>query len=192
MRVLARRVEGVFAGCPIELADRGARLHGVGDEPVIGEVELDDPPRFGERGLDCGQIAEMPIVAEIAGRFAVDLRGARLKRRGWVDRRGLLDIVDLDQLGGVAGLPERLGDDDGDLVADVADPVGNERRVRRLDHRRAVLRVDLPAAGQPADSVRGHVLSGIDGHDTRGRGGRGGIDAGDPRIGVRAAQDVGV
>src|SRR3954468_13189472 len=58
--------------------------------------------------------------------------------------------------------------------------------------RRAVLRVDLPAAGQPADPVRGHVFAGINGHDPRCRGSGGGIDTGDPRIGVRAAQDVGV
>ena len=192
MRVLAGRIESVFSRRPIELADRGARLHRVGDEPVVCEVELDDPRRFGERGLDRGEITQMPIIAKIAGCFAVDLRRTWLKRRGRFDRRGLLDKIDLYQLGGIAGLRECLGDDDGDLVADMADPVGNEWRMRRLDHRRAVLRVDLPAARQPADPVRGHVLSGIDGYDTRGRGGRGRIDAGDPRIGVRAAQDVGV
>ena len=67
MRVLARRVERVFAGRAVELADRGARLHRVGDEPVVGEVELDDPRRLGKRRVDRGEIAEMPVVAEVAG-----------------------------------------------------------------------------------------------------------------------------
>ena len=48
MRVLARRVERVFAGRAVELADRGARLHRIGDEAVVGEVELDDPRRLGD------------------------------------------------------------------------------------------------------------------------------------------------
>src|SRR6185312_10581274 len=52
--------------------------------------------------------------------------------------------------------------------------------------------MDLPAAGQPADPVSRHVLAGVDrGHPRRlGRGA--GVEARDPRIGVRAAQDIGV
>jgi len=38
MRVLARRVERVLAGRTIELTDRRARLHRIGDEAVVGEV----------------------------------------------------------------------------------------------------------------------------------------------------------
>src|SRR5215472_1540512 len=134
----------------------------------------------------------MPVVAEIAGRLGPHLWCTRLQRRNGVYCRRLLGVIDLDQLGGVARLPQRPGNDDGDLVADVPHAVGDERRMRRLDHRRAVLRVDLPAARQSADFFGGHVLAGIDRHDPRGRGCRRGVDPGDPGVGVRAAQDIGV
>ena len=40
MRILARRVERVVVVAGIVGADRGARLHGIGNEPVVDEVEL--------------------------------------------------------------------------------------------------------------------------------------------------------
>jgi hypothetical protein len=40
-------------------------------------------------------------------------------------------VVDHDQFGGVAGLRERVGDDEGDAVADEADHVLRQRRMRR-------------------------------------------------------------
>ncbi len=123
MRVLAGRVERVFAGGPVELADRRARLHRIGNEPVVDEVELDDPGRLGERGIDRGAVAQMPVVADIAGRLAPHLRRAGLQRRGRIDDRRLDRIVDRDLLGGVARLSEALGDDDGDRVADMAHPL---------------------------------------------------------------------
>src|SRR5215467_4896301 len=76
MRVLARRVERVLAGRAVELADRRARLHRVGDEAVVGEVELDEPRSLGESGLDRGEIAELPVVAEITRRLVANLRCA--------------------------------------------------------------------------------------------------------------------
>ena len=168
MRVLARRIERVVAGGAVEFADRGARLHRVRNEPVVDEVELDDARRLGEGGIDRGEVAEAPVVAKIARHIGKDLRRARLQRLAGIDDRRLLDIVDLDLVGRLARLLEGLGDDDRDRVADMAHMVGRERRVRRLGHRRAVFRMDLPAAGQPADAIGGHVLAGED-RDDAGR-----------------------
>jgi len=67
-----------------------------------------------------------------------------------------------------------------------------EHRMRRLLHRRAVLRIDQPAAGQPADIVGRHVFAGEHRDDTRCGCRGGGIDAGDPGMRMRAAQNVGV
>ena len=105
MRVLARRVERVFAGRAVELADRGARLHRVGDQPVVDEVELDDPRRLGERGIDRGQVAEVPVVAEVARRprRRPAARPASAPRPASTTA-GSLGVVDLDQLGRVARL----------------------------------------------------------------------------------------
>ena len=41
-------------------------------------------------------------------------------------------VIDLDQLGGVERLVQRLGDDEGDVVADPAHAVLHQRRIARL------------------------------------------------------------
>ena len=74
VRVLARGVERVVAGGALELADRRARLHRIGDEPVVDDVELRHMRRLGESRFGRGLVADMPVVAEIAGRVVVDLR----------------------------------------------------------------------------------------------------------------------
>ena len=142
MRVLARRIERVFVGRAVELADRGARLHRVRHEPVVDEVELDDPRGPGDRGIDRGLVAQMPVVADIAGRLLrPHLRRAGFQRLGRIDDGRLDGVIDVDLLGGVARLAEALGDHDRDRVADMAHPVDREHRMRRLGHRRAVLRM---------------------------------------------------
>jgi hypothetical protein len=168
MRVLAGRKERVITGGAVVFADRGTRLHRVGHEPVVYKVELDDPRRLGKSSIDRGQVAQMPVVAEIARRFGEDLRCARRQRFGRVDDGGLLDIIDAQLFGGLAGLSQGFGDDHRDRVADVPHAVAGERRVRWLSHRRAVFRMDLPATGQPADAVGRHVAAGIDCRHSRG------------------------
>jgi hypothetical protein len=192
MRVLAGRIKRVLAGRAVVFADRGARLHRVGDEPVVDEVELDDARRLADRCLDRGGIAELPVVADIAGRLRPDLRRAGLQRRDDVDDRRLDRVIDRDLLSGVARLRQAVGDDHGHRVADMAHAVNREHRMRRLLHRRAVLRIDQPAAGQAADLVLGHVLAGVDGNDPRRLGRRARVDAAEFRVGVRAAQEIGV
>ena len=82
MRVLARRVERVLAGRAVKLADRGARLHRVRDEPVVDEVELDDVRRLGEGRFDRGESPMLPVVAEVARHIGKDLRRPRFQRLG--------------------------------------------------------------------------------------------------------------
>ena len=77
MRVLARRIKGVLAGGAVVFADRRARLHRIGDEPIVDEVELDGLGCLGERCIDRGQIAQMPVVTEIAGRLGPPKPAAR-------------------------------------------------------------------------------------------------------------------
>ena len=98
-------------------------------------------------------------------------------------------VVDVEQLGGVLGLLAGFGDHHRDRVADVAHLADGEHRVRRLRHRRAVLVVDLPAAGQAADAVGRHVGAGID-RDHAG-GGLGGcrVDCSEARVRAVGAAD---
>src|SRR5712671_4363877 len=74
----------------------------------------------------------------------------------------------------------------------MAHPVDRQHRMRRLLHRRAVFRIDQPAAGQAADAVLGHVLPGEYGDDAGSRGRAARVDAAELSVGVRAAQDIGV
>ena len=192
MRVLARRKERVLAGRTVELADRRTRLHRIGNEAIVDEVELDHPRRLGEGGIDRGQVAEAPVVAEVARHIGKDQRRAGLQCVCRIDNGGFLDEIDVQLVGRLARLFEGLGDDDRDRVADMAHTIDRERGMRRLCHRRAVFRMDLPAAGQPADAVSHHVLPGEYGGDPGRLRRCGGVDARYPRMRMRAAQDVGV
>ncbi len=192
MRVLARREERVFAGGAVEIADRGARLHRVGHQPVVDKVEFDDPHGLCHRRLDSGGIADMPVITNIARHFGEHQRRAGLQRLGDIGDRRLDGVIDRDEFRRVARLREAVGDDDRDRIADMAHAAARQHRMRRLLHRRTVFRVNLPAAGKAADAVSLQLLAGVDGGDAcrlcRGAG----VDAGNPGMGVRAAQDIGV
>src|SRR5215472_12018171 len=67
-----------------------------------------------------------------------------------------------------------------------------KQRMRGLGHRRPVFRMDLPAAGKPTEAVIGDVLTAKGRDHSRRLGRRGGVDAGDASMGMRAADDKGV
>ena len=192
--VLRGGVEGVLVVGGVVLADGAARLHRVGDQAVVDELERRDVRRGRDRGVDGLAVVldEAPVEAEVARVVVVDGGGAGLEGGAHVDDGGQLLDVDDDGLGGVAGLGQRLGDDGGDGVADVADLALGEDRVLRLLHRVAGAVVDLPAAGDAAGG--GEVLGGEDledaGHRRRGAG----VDRADAAVRhVRADEgDVGL
>ena len=84
---------------------------------------------------------------------------------------------------------DRLGDDQRDLVADVAHLALRQHRMRRLLHRRAVLAVDQPAAGQAADLGVGQVGAGEDVDDAGRLLRRVELDRADARVRMRRAQE---
>ena len=116
-------------------------------------------------------------------------------RLAWLDRiirrdnRRQRIVRDLDALSGVPRLLERLSNHNCNRVANVTHLAHGEHRVRRFDHRRAVLRIYQPAAGQAADL---QVGAGEDRIDARCRAGLAGVDAGDLGMGVRTSQNIGV
>ena len=122
---------------------------------------------LGKGGIGRGLVAVAPVVAEVARHIvmhcsagAVGAGGVHHCRQGFV--------IDLDQLGGVLGLPLRLGNDQGYLVTDMAHLALRQARVGRLLHWRTVLVVDQPAAGQAVDFGIGQILPGEDGDHTGG------------------------
>jgi hypothetical protein len=191
MRVLARRVERVIVGAEIILADRRPRLDRVGDEPVVDEIDPRDVLGLGEGLLGRGPVAEMPAEHGVVRRDLVHLR-ARLLRVGHIDDGREQFVVDGDLLGGVLRLRKSLCDDDGDLVADVAHLALRQRRMGAGLHRRPILRMNHPAADQPADLVRREILARIDPEHPRHRPCSAGIDRADRRVGVRRPQEIGI
>ena len=106
MRVLAGGVERVLVVGAVEVADRGARLHRVGDQPVVDELERRRPWRRRRRRRRRPRlVADEPVVAEVVRRRR---RGPRrrpaLERRAHVDDGGQHLVVHDDRLGGVARL----------------------------------------------------------------------------------------
>ncbi len=187
VRVLACRVQRVVAGRWIEIADRGARLHRVRDQPVVLQLQLHDFRGGGECRIERGLVAEMPVVADVAGDAVVYQRRAGRGRRGHGRDRGQVFEFDRQQFGRVARLLLGFGDHHRDRVADMAHLAVRKHGVLGLGHRAAVLVVDLPTARQPAD--RDEVGAGVH-RDHAGRGfcGRR-IDGNDFRVRPVAALD---
>jgi hypothetical protein len=166
--------------------------YSVRDQPVVDELELSDMRGLGERGIHRRLVAEGPDIAGVIGRDVVQHRCALLGCLRGVDHRGKHVVAHLDELGRVARLLLRLGDDHGDMVADVAHLALREHRVRRLLHRLAVDVGDQPAAGQAAELSAGNVLAGVHG-EYAGRLLRlVGLDRLDGRVRVRRAHERGV
>ena len=123
----------------------------------------------------------------LPGADCVQLRRARRLRGAGVGDGGERLVVDLDALGGIGCLRQRLRDHRHDRLADVAHRVARQRKARRLRHRRAVARANRPQRPHRRHAVRRHVGAGEHRHDAgHGPGGRG-VDAANARMGVRRA-----
>ncbi len=99
-------------------------------------------------------------------------------------------VVHLDQLGGVHRLVLGLGDHEGDVVADEAHAVLDQRRVGRLEVRRAVAALVGGRHRHVAPAGLDPVLAGQHRQHARRGLGRGGVDLADFGVGVRRAQHV--
>ncbi len=180
--VLAGGVEREVTRGGVVVAEGDAGFHGVGDQPVVGQVQLHDVGGVGEDVVHDGLVADDPVVAEVAGDAVMDLDSAGFHGVGQVGDGGEVGVVDFQQFGGVFCFLLAAGDDDGDRIADVADLADRDHGVRRFGHRGAVLVVDLPAAGQAADALGLHVGADEDLHHAgSGRGGSD-VDAVDPGV----------
>ena len=133
-------------------------------------------------------VADFPVVADVARCLVEDLR--RPVGLGRLDRghRRKLLVVHVDQIGRRLGLLLRLGDDDRHAVTRVTHLADRQRRMRRLDHRRAVLAVDQPPRRDAAHAF--HVLAREHRVDPRRRHRRAGVDPADVGVRDRRAEDV--
>ena len=122
---LARRPDGQLLRPRVPLRDDAARLHRVGDEPLVDDPQADGLVRAGKGLVGRGLVADLDAVGHVVGRVLPD-RGRALERALDVDDSRQLLIVGLDEVGPVAGRVAALGDHPGDRVADHSDLVDRE------------------------------------------------------------------
>ena len=135
-RRLILRIQRGAAG--LVHADRAARLHGHGIQPLV--VQL-NPANVGcamERFVDRRCITVASFGGNVCARRLPQQRRARLDRLARIDHARQIFIVDDEAVGGVLRLLARLGDDRRHRLADVEHLALGERRARRRGHRRAV------------------------------------------------------
>ena len=162
-------------------ADHRAWLHGARDEPLLAVLALNDDRGAGEGRVDIAG-DERPLVALVA--CLVDLGRTLLQCRPYVEH-GLERLVgDVDRGQRIRCRIPVARDDDGYRLADVADLIGRQWRVRR-DHD---VRRHRPRAGQAAQFVA-EVRRGERGDDARNELRRADVNRGNPGVGVRAAQE---
>ena len=191
MRVLARRVERIMVAAGIPRADGGSRLHRIGDEPVVDDVELGHVMGAREGSLGRRLVAQRPFEHGVVGRHVVNLRLGLRRLAGIDDMRQHL-IGDIHPRGRGFRLLLALGDDDGDMVADIAYLALRQDRMRSCFHRRAVFGMDHPAADEPADLVLSDMLAGENRNDAVFRFPFRYLDRLDRGMGVRASHEIGV
>ena len=191
VRVLAREPQRVVAGGGVVVADGGPRLHRVGDEAVVDEIETGHVMRAGKRLVDGRAVSDLPVVAEVAGGFGVNLRSSFGERVAHGHRRRKRGVAHLHPFRRVARRLRALRHHDGHRVSDVAHRVGREDGMGRRLVGLAVLAGDHPAADERADPVAGHVRPGQDRHHA-GRGGRGRRVQGEGGVRVHRAHECGV
>ena len=160
MRILACRIERGDVNALVIVAESRARLHGVGNEAVVDEIELGDVCGFGEGGFGRRLVAQMPVAEGVVGRKFVHLRRARLGRASRIDHRRQNSVVDSEFLRPVARLQIGVRDDDGDRVADIERFSMGKGGKRARFHWRAVFEIDCHAPYMRADLVGDGVGAG--------------------------------
>ena len=183
-----RQDEAVFVRAPF--ADRRARLHVVGDETVVDEIDAGDAGSRGEGGVRLGAVAEMIGEGAVRAEFGPDQRRFRVERRRGLGGRFLGVVVDLDQLGGILRQRPRIGDDEGHGVADIVDAVAAEDRY--VAGRRALAVRLLLHGARLQVAEMGEILAGQD--QMNARRGLCGFERTDPerRLGDGRAQHISV
>ncbi len=190
MHRLQPRMKGVAILAPIVGAERGASLHGVSGDACDEEALSGHVMGAGETGVARRLVAGLVQEAEVVRHLVPDRRCARRQRGRRVGDRGQDLVVDLDELGGVLRLVQRLRDDGGDGIAHVLDASHRQRPVGRHEAGAAVGTLARHARGEVAEAGLDHVLAGEDAEHARRLERHGGVDPADARGGVGRAQHV--
>ena len=192
MRILRGGVDRCAVGAGIILADGAARLHRIGRQAVVHQLDLGDMGGRGKGLFRRCLVAKFPVVAQVAGRIGMHLRCAGLECGTHIDHRSQDFVIDFDDFAGIARLAGAARDHHGHQVADISHMVDGDDVVTRCLVWIALLVLDRPAADQPADLVGSHILAGVDGDDTGHLACGIGVDRPDFRERMRRPQEHGV
>jgi len=184
VRVLRGHPDRVLARRRLVGGRRAANLNRGRDQPLVDEPLLDHDLRLAECLIGRVRVAYRPIHDDVAGCVLVQLDRTLGNRLFDVDDDVERLPVDFDQLERILGRVLALGHDRGDTGAGEGDAIDLERP-RRVDEVLDTPR--LPRARQRRQVLE--VLSGEDGDDTRSGGGLRRVDALDPGMRVRGAED---
>ena len=187
-------VERVASGRRVVDADRGARLHRHAGDAIDPGVEPRDVGGARERRIGRFGVADLGVDHDVR-QVVVEPRRVFFDRRRRVGHGRQRLVVDDHFSAASLACSDRLGDDEGDRGADVADAIGRQHVMRRHRHRRAVA-VGQHDVGRRAgggemrnalEPVGQRVLAGQHrehaGHGAR----RGDVDRTDQRVGMRRA-----
>ena len=169
--------------------DGGPRLHERGHEPLLAVLALDDDAVLARLGDGCVDVAtraggggvELPEGGAVGAQVGVH-EHLVLHRLSSVEHGRELVVVDVDELGGVAGCRRGAGGHDGDDLAGARDAVDGHGEVGGG----LLLVVQRPGVGDGALAVL-EVGAGEDADDAGGRPRRARVDVRDGRVGERAA-----
>ncbi len=189
---LTGHVHRVLARGAVVVAQDRARLHRVGCQPVVHQIELHHVRGAGDRLVHRRGITHGKHAGNVAGCRGPQRRCARLDRGGRIDHRRQRFVAHLDALGRVHRLSMRARDDDRDRFADVAHLAAGQRVSWRTGHIATSGRFDrnIREHRQRQDVVGGEIGMRVDGkHPGRLLRLRH-VDRDDARACVRRAHEV--
>ena len=184
---LARHMQGEAPARRVMHANCRARLHGAYDHATVDEIEPGDVGCAGKGGSHRLRVPIVIIQRDVSGCFVMQERRPRCDRLTRAHHRRQRIDLDLDRLGCVLRLKQRLGNHECDGIADEAYLVRRQRRPRRALHGRAVAIVERNDAFERA--VGGKVGAGEGSEHARQTARGRGIDAFDDAVGDAAAHD---
>ena len=189
------RVDGVAAVRLVPVARRRARLHWHAGDAIDACLEAHDVRGPGDCRLDGRVVAGERIDAEIALGLVPDDRRARGDSVQRADDGGQRLVVHDHVIDAIAGEGGRLGDHHDHRLADAPHAIRGQWRVRCDEECRAVTApqrnlvwIGWYRAVRNPRKLRGG-RAGEHGEDARQRCGRADVDAPDPRVRVRRAEE---
>ncbi len=130
----------------------GPALHVVADQPIVGEGDLGHMRGPGKRRVGARPVALFVDEGAIAAMLRPERGRIGVRAPARVRDRILRIVVHLDQFGRVLRLRARIGDDEGDRIADMRNAIRADERdivrrspraIRLLLHRRRLQRLEV-------------------------------------------------